>query len=95
MSKELKEKNESKVVQARIDKELVDEAEDIFNDLGIDRSTAFRIFYRQVVWNNGLPFEMKRPEIPNTETIKAINEDTTNAKRYTDTDEMWKDILED
>ncbi|MDN6630640.1 MAG: type II toxin-antitoxin system RelB/DinJ family antitoxin [Staphylococcus equorum] len=94
MSKSLKEKNENKVVQARINKELVDEAEDIFNDLGIDRSTAMRIFYQQVVWNNGLPFEMKRPEVPNEETIEAFNEDLTNAKRYTDLDELFKDLKE-
>ncbi|GMA47134.1 type II toxin-antitoxin system RelB/DinJ family antitoxin [Tetragenococcus muriaticus] len=92
MSKSLKEKNENKVVQARINKELVDEAEDIFNDLGIDRSTAMRIFYQQVVWNNGLPFEMKRPEVPNEETVKALEEDLTNASSYSSSEELWKEL---
>jgi len=89
-----KESKERKVIQARLDKELVDKAEEIFKDIGIDRSTALKIFYRQVVWNNGLPFELNRPEIPNEETIKALNEDLTNAKRYTDVDELFRDILE-
>lgn len=92
MSKSLKEKNENKVVQARINKELVDEAEDIFNDLGIDRSTAMRIFYQQVVWNNGLPFEMKRPEVPNEETVKALEEDLTNASSYSSSEKLWKEL---
>lgn len=93
MSETLKDKK-SKVVQARVDIELANEAEDILNDLGLNRSSAFRIFYQQIVWNNGLPFEMKRPEVPNEETIKALNEDLSDAKEYTDLDELFRDLKE-
>ncbi|MCF1685768.1 type II toxin-antitoxin system RelB/DinJ family antitoxin [Tetragenococcus halophilus] len=86
-----KKPKESKVVQVQMDKELVEKAENILKDLGLDRTTALKIYYRQIVLNNGLPFEM----VPNKETIEALNEDLTHAKRYTDLDEMWKDILED
>ena len=86
-----KKTKESKVVQVQMDKELVEKAESILKDLGLNRSTALKIYYRQIVLNNGLPFEM----VPNEETIEALNEDLTHAKSYTDLDEMWKDILED
>jgi len=85
-----KKPKESKVIQVQMDKELVEKAESILKDLGLNRSTALRIFYKQIVLNNGLPFEME----PNEETIEALNEDTTNAKRYTDIDELFKDLME-
>ena len=83
-----KKTKESKVVQVQMDKELVEKAESILKDLGLNRSTALKIYYRQIVLNNGLPFEM----VPNEETIEALNEDLTHAKSYTDLDEMWKDL---
>lgn len=82
----------SKTLQARMDEQLMNEAESILNDLGLNRSTALKIYYQQIVWNNGLPFELKKPNIPNEKTIKAMNEDLSNAKRYTDIDDLFSDL---
>lgn len=57
----------------RTSKETKAAAEKIFEELGINTSTAFNIFLKAVIRENGLPFDM-RVESPNTETIAAIEE---------------------
>lgn len=56
-------------VSVRIDKELKEQAEKIFKELGISVSTAFTLFYKQVVLSNGIPFELTLPKRP-----KALEE---------------------
>lgn len=46
---------------ARIEPELKEQAEDILNSLGIPASNAITMFYKQIVLNRGLPFEVKLP----------------------------------
>lgn len=48
---------------ARIEPELKEQAEMILSSLGIPASNAITMFYRQIVLNNGLPFELKLPTV--------------------------------
>jgi len=50
------------VLQVRIDDELKNQANEIFNELGIDLSTAVRMFLKRAVAVKGLPFEMTLDE---------------------------------
>ena len=43
-------------LQIRLDSNLRNEAQGVLNDLGMDVSTAVRIFLKQVVIERGLPF---------------------------------------
>ena len=43
-------------LQIRLDSNLRNEAQCVLNDLGMDVSTAVRIFLKQVVIERGLPF---------------------------------------
>lgn len=82
----------------RIDDELKKQAEELFNDLGMNMTTAFTIFAKQAVREQRIPFEIAR-EIPNADTIAAIEEveqmkkDPSMGKSYTDVDEMMKELL--
>ena len=60
-------------VNVRIDDELKKEAEIVFNELGLTPTTAITLFYKQVVRTYSIPFELKL-DVPNKETIEAINE---------------------
>jgi DNA-damage-inducible protein J len=57
----------------RIDEDLKKQAESIFNELGLNMSTALTVFLRQTVRYKGIPFEM-RLETPNAETLTAIED---------------------
>lgn len=68
-------------VKARIDRDLRDKANDLFNDFGLTMSRAIDIFIRQCVRENKIPFEIKREDsiselIVNkqSDTVKYVNE---------------------
>ena len=47
---------------ARIEPELKEQAETILAALGIPASNAITMFYKQIILQRGIPFEMKLPE---------------------------------
>ena len=56
------------MLQVRIDDEIKNKASEIFNALGIDLSTAVRIFLLKSIAVGGIPFEMNI----NSSGIKAM-----------------------
>jgi addiction module RelB/DinJ family antitoxin len=46
---------------ARIEPEVKEQAESILSTLGIPASSAINMFYKQIILNRGLPFEVKIP----------------------------------
>ena len=51
-------------VYARIEPEIKEQAEMILNALGIPASNAITMFYKQIILQKGLPFDVKLPEHP-------------------------------
>ena len=54
----------------RTEKDVKDAAEQIFNELGLNMTTAINIFLRQTIRSNGIQFELKL-NTPNEKTIEA------------------------
>ena len=52
----------------RTDKAIKDQAEIIFNELGLNMTTAINIFLKAVIRDQGIPFELKL-EVPNDSTV--------------------------
>ena len=52
------------LLQVRVDDSLKDEAAQVFENLGIDISTAVRMFLKRAVMENGIPFRMTLPKSP-------------------------------
>lgn len=52
----------SSSIFARVEPEVKKQAEKVLEQLGIPMSNAINIFLRQIVLQNGIPFEMKLPE---------------------------------
>ena len=82
----------------RIDPELKSQAEALFNDLGMNLTTAITVFFRQAVRENRIPFEITRDR-PNKETAAAMRYAATKAmdpkvKGYTDVDELFRELEE-
>ncbi|MCB1189630.1 MAG: type II toxin-antitoxin system RelB/DinJ family antitoxin [Leptospiraceae bacterium] len=78
------------ILNARIEPELKNDVEKIFQELGISPTQAITMFYKQVILNNGLPFEVK---IPNTKTMKTILEGRNNKNMHTTSVEELKEII--
>lgn len=62
-------------VNIRIDDDLKARADALFDELGINMTTAFSMFIRQTVREGGLPFEVTtKIKTPNAVTIAAMRE---------------------
>ena len=59
--------------QIRIDETVKAQATSLFNDLGMDMSSAVNIFLRQCVLRGGIPFTVEMPNY-NAKTLEAIAE---------------------
>ena len=57
----------------RTDRDVKAAAERIFEELGLNMTTAVNIFLRQSIRENGIPFELKL-DVPNKVTAAAIAE---------------------
>ena len=63
----------------RTDKEIKESAEKIYSSLGLNMTTAINMFLRASIRESGIPFELKL-DVPNDETIQAIEEGRMIAK---------------
>ena len=76
----------------RIDKNIKDQAEEIFNELGLNMTTAVNIFLRPAIHEQGIPFELKL-DVPNETTATAIEKgqkmmSDSSAPRYSSMDAL-------
>lgn len=58
-------------VRARVDSNLKNDVESIFQELGLTTSQAITLFLKKVKMERGIPFELK---VPNETTLKAMEE---------------------
>ena len=59
------------MIRARSELGLKKEVERIFHQLGVSATEAINIFYRQVKFYKGFPFDVM---LPNEETLKAMED---------------------
>ena len=67
---------EQVLIQFRVDKKLKQEVSDIYEQLGIDLPTAFRMFMKRSKQVRGIPFDLTLSEdiITRTDALKAFYE---------------------
>lgn len=85
--------NNSTNLNIRIDKNVKEMSEKLFEELGLNMTTAINMFLRQAIRVNGIPFEIKG-NISNKETLEAIDESiklaNDNSKGYTNIEDLKK-----
>lgn len=80
----------------RMEPELKAQAAALFKALGMDLSTATRMFYIQALRCQGLPFEVKLDE-PNAVTRAALEEGDQmlidpNAQRFSSVEDLFAEL---
>jgi DNA-damage-inducible protein J len=83
-------------ISIRMDSDLKAQADALFNELGMNISTAFNIFVRQSLREGRIPFDISLNQ-PNKETITAMLEaeriaNDPTVKGYTNMDELFADL---
>ena len=76
----------------RTDKDIKEQADRIFSELGLNMTTAINMFLRTAIRENGIPFSLKL-DTPNEMTAAAIEEGRSiasdnNIKGYTNMDDL-------
>lgn len=62
--------NKKASVNVRIQENIKQQAEQILETIGISRTTAIDMFYRQIILNNGIPFSLTIPgELPSSQNM--------------------------
>lgn len=84
--------------QIRIDADIKKQATDLFNDLGLDMSSAVNLFLHQCVLRGGLPFSVEMPRY-NQHTLDAMDEArrisrNPDVRGYSSMDELRKALEE-
>ena len=83
-----------------LDADLKKNSQQLFQDLGMDLTTAITVFLRQSLRVQGFPFAVTR-DVPNAETIEAMNEFYTmkahpeKYKKYSSFREAMDEVLSD
>ena len=69
MNKETK----NELIHIRIEPNVKQQSEEIFNDLGINMSYAVSLFLNQVILRNGFPFSVELPKDKSTDVEKLAS----------------------
>lgn len=88
--------NNTTNISIRMDSELKKQADLLFEELGMNITTAFNIFVRQALREGKIPFDISINN-PNKRTVAAMIEAERIAKDpsikgYTDMDELFADL---
>lgn len=80
----------------RIDPDMKKKAETIYSQFGITLTDAVNMFIYQSVNCNGLPFDLKLSNVPNIETLEAMEESQkiieSGISRFKSAEEMFEDL---
>lgn len=86
-------------IQIRIDAETKKETKKILDSLGIDMSSAIKLFFRQIINARNLPFELRGENGLTLRNAELLRESTISAKNSTkifkDGATLLKDALRD
>ena len=76
----------------RLDSEVKEQAQQVFNLLGMDMTTAINIFLRQAIQYQGLPFDVKIDE--NRKLLQVVT-DVEQNRNMSHSFESVSDLMED
>lgn len=85
-------------INFRVDDNVKVQAARVFDEIGLDVTTALNIFLRAAIYYNGIPFELRRP---NPETLAAMEEAKNiasgefKAKAYDSFGDLVKELEEE
>lgn len=92
--------NYTSVINVNVPTNVKEEATDLFNNLGLNMSTAINMFLKRAIYERGIPFEVKELS-PNKEFMSALHEldymenHPEEYKNYNSVEELMEDLNSD
>ena len=85
----------SRTIQLRVDDFLKSAADELFTSLGLDTSTAIRMFLTMAVETGGIPFEVKNPNLSLRQAMDDVLNKRNLSKPYKSAKDALNAMLED
>ncbi len=85
----------SRTIQLRVDDFLKSAADELFASLGLDTSTAIRMFLTMAVETGGIPFEVKNPNLSLRQAMDDVLNKRNLSKPYKSAKDALNAMLED
>lgn len=82
------------ILHIRIEPNIKEQAEKTLNELGLSIADAINVFLNQVILNDGIPFEIKKPQY-NKQTMQVIEETKQGknlSRTFNNSDEMFEEL---
>lgn len=85
-------------IQLRVDKETKRKAQKAFDNMGLDFSSAIKLFLKNVIITQSIPFEIRTENgftmAQEREMIKETEYALKYGKRYSSSEELHKDLID-
>ena len=75
-----------KTLQVRLPDELRDEADSVLNEIGMDMSTAIRVYLKKIVQSRSIPFPL---EAPGSVTVAEMDVDSETQTKMDGIARSW------
>lgn len=87
--------NESTNLNIRVDKDVKEQAEEIFSKLGLNMTTAINMFLRTAIREEGIPFELSL-DTPKDKAIRAleVQKKILQSKGHSDMEDLVRALNE-
>ena len=81
-------------VTLRVDKELKEQADALFEDMGLSLNTACRMFLTKAVQEQRIPFEVRRPDRKTRKAIADAEQGKDVSKSFDTVEDLMEDLKE-
>ena len=79
-------------VTLRVDKELKEQADALFEDMGLSLNTACRMFLKRAVQEQRIPFEVRRADRKTLRAIAEAEREKELSASFDSVDELMEDL---
>lgn len=77
----------------RLDSEVKEQAQQVFNSLGMDMTTAINIFLRQAIQYQGLPFDVRLDESRKLmEVLADLDQNRNMSQSFVSISDLMEDL---
>jgi addiction module antitoxin, relB/dinJ family len=77
----------------RLDSEVKEQAQQVFNSLGMDMTTAINIFLRQAIQYQGLPFDVRLDESRKlVEVLADLDQNRNMSQSFVSVSDLMEDL---
>ena len=77
----------------RLDSEVKEQAQQVFNSLGMDMTTAINIFLRQAIQYRGLPFDVRLDESRKlVEVLADLDQNRNMSQSFVSVSDLMEDL---